>query len=499
MKTNYFKRILATGLAALSMMSIFATASVTANAATVKYDQDAVSIEIPDSVTSIGDYEFKDFKKLETVYIGKNVKSISPTAFIGCPNIRRFNVATENKYFRADDCKYLTSYHVQGAEMKTLIRVATGELHRNGRRYEVPAYICEIGDYAFDSAFSAENYLNELRIGNNVVSIGNHAFDGCQAANVIIGENVRFVDSYAFANNDLIEKLSLTYNLNSVGSYAFTGCKKLASVSVNNPMMKTGLDPFAGAAVSVNRSKEIIAFDVNGGSILAIPDNILFDNHSMNNQLISASVEPKKSGYVFTGWYDNSGNEYRINDRLNENKSVILYAKWEGKTTKTASGQSSSSYIIVKSKAETTTTTKQTLDFGQETAPAKNKINKTDLNEPAKKAETTTAPTTVKAEKKAAIAVSTGNKTYVVKDTTTAAEKTDAKETEAKTGRSINDSYSIVKPAERNSDNTESTSVKTAETHTGRTSAGSKTESGKKLNVFERIIAFFKSLFSDKH
>lgn len=60
-------------------------------------EEDATSVEIPDTVTIDGvDYDvttikvgtFKDCKKLKKVTIGKNVKSIDKQAFAGCKKLK---------------------------------------------------------------------------------------------------------------------------------------------------------------------------------------------------------------------------------------------------------------------------------------------------------------------------------------------------------------------------------------------------------------------------
>lgn len=503
MNKGYFKKLLATGLAAISMMSIFAAASVTANAATVRYSPDATSIEIPDSVTSIGDYEFKDFKKLETVIIGKNVKEISPTAFIGCPSITRFSVKMGNQHFSVENGIYLTTYSNRGADMKRLIRVATGELFRQGRRHEVPKYIYEIGDYAYESAFSEKNYLNELRIENDVISIGAHAFEGCRAENIIIGENVRYIGAYAFCGNKAAKTVNLSYNLNAVGDFAFSGCDNLTGITYNNPKMLVGLGWNGNAKAVMSNSKEVIAFDVNGGDIFSIPKNIEFDTHSMNNELIYTNVDPVRSGCAFAGWTDENGHFYRPNSRLNKNVSTLLHAKWEGKAQTAAEKTTTVQYYVKKS--ETTSTNPVSLESAENRLTTNKSSAVSRKNTPVRIDEETTAATTKTA---------TETTTKVVEKTTNAAayavvkkssnktadvtEKRMENTVESNVNRYSDESFSIVTAAKRSADSSENTMVKTTETTVRATSSTKKTEGGKKLNVFQRLIAFIKSLFSKK-
>ena len=507
MKTNYFKRIVATALAALSMMSIIAAGSVTASAANTntvisannQFDKNSTWVEIPDSVTEIKDNAFKDFKRLEKVVIGKNVKTISPTAFIGCPGILSFSVKQGNQYFSVDSGIYLTDYSYRGSDMRKLIRVATGELKRTGKRYEIPRYFSEIGEYAFESAFTESDYLKELRIENEVIAIDAHAFEGCQIENIVIGKNVRYIGAYAFSGNKMAETVNLTYNLNAVGDFAFTGCDNLSKITYNNPKMLVGLDWNGNAKTVMSNPKEVIAFDVNGGDIFSIPDNIEFDTHSMNNELIYTNVEPVRSGCVLAGWTDENNNFYRPNSRLKKNVSTLLRAKWEGKTQAVAEKTTEVRYYV--KKAETTTANNIVIESAQNKVPETKKIFENGNDTPVRIDETTTkaAPeTTTKAVEKTTTAVAdVTEKSRAVTVSTTGKRSDDTVEINA--NKYIDESYSIVTAARRSADdNTESTTAATAEATARTASSAKKTEGGKKLNVFQRLIAFIKSLFSKK-
>ena len=485
MKKGYFKKALATGLAALSVMSVLAAGNITAFAAgssvSANYEKTVTTVEIPDSVTAIGDAEFKDFTNLETVIIGKNVRSISPTAFIGCPNIKAFRVHPENEYFRADNYKYLTTNYLNASEMKKLIRVATGEIHREGKRYEIPSYICEIGEYAFESAFSGDRYLEELLIDKDVVKIDSHAFDGCQIKSVITGKNVRYIDSFAFAGNKLIESIDLTYNLNAVGDFVFEGCDSLKTVIAGNRVMFIGLDPFAGAEVKVSTTKEIIAFDVNGGDYLAIPDNILFEVNTMQKQLISANKEPVKKGCTFNGWVDLEEHYYRINSRLKDDRSTVLFAVWDDMVLAPA-GKSAPTYVISGGSSVNTETT--VLDHG---AAQKNE------NNTKKKYAVIGAGTDEVLARLNGKSIITANPEKPSENS-----QTDTAESTAPANNTGNSANVDTNESDNSGENTVIPESTTGASKAENGRDGGSAETGKKLSVFERIIAFFRSIFGKK-
>ena len=53
------------------------------------YGADIESIDIPDNITRIGKYAFKNCEKLQNVNLGNSLKSIETEAFSGCTSLRR--------------------------------------------------------------------------------------------------------------------------------------------------------------------------------------------------------------------------------------------------------------------------------------------------------------------------------------------------------------------------------------------------------------------------
>jgi len=94
-------------------------------------------LNIPDSVTSIGDNAFQYCDSLSSVSIGNSVTNIGWGAFY--------------------DCTSLTSV-------------------------SIPDSVTSIGDYAFNNCSS----LPSVTIGNSVTSIGNYAFVGCESLTSVL-------------------------------------------------------------------------------------------------------------------------------------------------------------------------------------------------------------------------------------------------------------------------------------------------------------------------
>ncbi len=143
------------------------------------------SIEIPNSVTSIGSYAFRGCSSLTSIEIPNSVTNIGDYAFY--------------------DCDSLTSV-------------------------TIPDSVTSIGAGAFYGCSS----LTSVTIGNSVTSIGSYAFEDCSSLTSIeIPNSVTSIGSYAFEDCSSLTSIEIPNSVTSIGSYAFCGCVNLKTV-VNN-------------------------------------------------------------------------------------------------------------------------------------------------------------------------------------------------------------------------------------------------------------------------
>ena len=68
-----------------------------------KMSSSPVTVEIPDSVTSIGDGAFRNCRKLEKVSIGAGLKKLGSSAFSDCPELKEIALSEANKAFAVED------------------------------------------------------------------------------------------------------------------------------------------------------------------------------------------------------------------------------------------------------------------------------------------------------------------------------------------------------------------------------------------------------------
>ena len=140
------------------------------------------SINIGNSITSIGTGVFSGCIGLESIAIPNSVTSIGGSAFYGCTGLTRVTIPNSVTIIDHDVFNGCTSLS----------------------NVTIPNTVTEIGSYAFHNCTG----LISITIPNSVIIINNSAFYGCTGlTSITIGSSVSSIDYNAFINATSIEKI----------------------------------------------------------------------------------------------------------------------------------------------------------------------------------------------------------------------------------------------------------------------------------------------------
>ncbi len=117
-------------------------------------------IVIPDTVTTIRDFAFENFKDLKSATIPDSVKSIGNSAFKNCTTLKSITIPDSVTSIDNSAFSYCTSLE----------------------SITIPDSVTSIGNNVFSSCYD----LKSITIPNSVTSIGNSAFDGCYRLNDVL-------------------------------------------------------------------------------------------------------------------------------------------------------------------------------------------------------------------------------------------------------------------------------------------------------------------------
>lgn len=239
-------------------------------------------IVMPDTVTYIGEYAFGDYNDsvpLEEIVLSKNLKSIGPSAFRRCYDLKSIDIpksVTEVGHHAFSGCSSLENVSINSeidltegvfssvpavnnsyddwlySENSSDFFIWNGWLYGykgNSKNPVIPSGVYGIDDYLFRNsditgitipegvkyigygAFQDCTALKSVKLPNSLQKIGGEAFGDCTAlSSVTFGSGLKSIEYEGFSDCESLKKVVLPEGLEKLDS-AFYGCENLENIT----------------------------------------------------------------------------------------------------------------------------------------------------------------------------------------------------------------------------------------------------------------------------
>ena len=256
-----------------------------------------------DNLTFISEYAFNDCIGLTSVEVPETVTKIGERAFNNCTSLEKAIIKGGSEKIGKNifaGCTSLAEVTLPFAEFSadkannSRIVSCISDYFDNDVLKSLQKIEILGGSRISDCAFANLNSVKYITIPETVTEIGKRAFEGCSSMiNNPISSKITGIGDNAFRNctNANFNDLELPNNLTYIGYSAFSGCNGIINVTVPESVKTIGGNAFD----SCNSLKKAIIY----GGTDEICNNVFNNCTSLENVIIHESAK-KIGSYIFT-------------------------------------------------------------------------------------------------------------------------------------------------------------------------------------------------------
>ncbi len=211
-------------------------------------ETDIQTVNIPETVTKLGDYAFRGCNSLTGISIPAALVEIPVYAFADCRSLESITVSEDNtKYKAVSNCLIEGNTLVLGCKASVIPDdgsvTAIGEGAFRGSSaittISIPEQITSIGNGAFMNC----TMLNSITLPDAVTELADNIFDGCSAMESFTIKNTVTKIGYAsFRNCTKLGAIDIPLSVSVIGEYSFAGCSRMTSLTFHESVYTDGVD-----------------------------------------------------------------------------------------------------------------------------------------------------------------------------------------------------------------------------------------------------------------
>ena len=203
-------------------------------------NDDLVSITLPDTITSIGDYAFAGCSSLKSLIIPKNVSNIGTHAFANCGGLS----SVEFK------CASSATTRLSIGERAFTGCFVLADAGATATYYDIvlPENVVAVGEGAFEGCTA----IKSVSLPKTLEDLSVAAFYGCislESVTFAEGCKLELIAPKAFMNCSALASVNIPGNVAMIGYDAFNGCSALASVTLPASLKSIGSHAFYGCGI----------------------------------------------------------------------------------------------------------------------------------------------------------------------------------------------------------------------------------------------------------